>query len=113
MHMNPKIPMRKLLFKILAAGCLVSASAQAGTHSFFFNGPTDPTADGTLTVYRGGDNPTVAAEAGVWISGQGGLGGLDSGGSPFDTNAVNQATNGYFSITDDFGHRAAIVFDDF
>lgn len=111
--MNPKIPMRKLLFKMLAAGCLFSASAQAGTHSFFFNGPTDPTADGTLTVYRGGDNPTVTAEAGVWISGQGGLGTGDSGGSPFDTNAVNQATNGYFSITDDFGHRAAIVFDDF
>jgi hypothetical protein len=104
--MNPHKFISRIVPKSVVLSCLVAASAYAGGTNYFFNGPTDPTTDGTLTVFRGGDTPTLAAEAGVWSA-------VD--GSPFDPSITNAdfSTNGYFSITSDLGHHSAILFNDF
>ena len=82
--------MRSLVPAVIAAAFLVAQSAKGGTNSFFFNGPEDPTTNGTLTVYRDGDTPVAASNAAVWFS---------TDGRPTDPNATDPSTNGYFSIT--------------
>src|SRR5258705_6443180 len=101
--------MSKKILKVLAAVLLLGLSAEASTHSFKFDGPTDPTTDGTLAVFRAGDNADLSALAGVWIA---------TNGSTLETVA-NQSTNGYLAITQTtpllsaHGMRSGIIFDDF
>jgi len=102
--------MSKKILKVLAAVLLLGLSAEASTHSFKFDGPTDPTTDGTLAVFRAGDNIDLSALAGVWIA---------TNGSTLESGVANQSTNGYLAITQTtpllsaHGMRSGIIFDDF
>src|SRR5258705_257280 len=73
--------MSKKMLRVLAAVVLLGFSAEASTHSFKFDGPTDPTTDGTLAVFRAGDNADLSALAGVWIA---------TNGSTLETGVANQ-----------------------
>lgn len=91
----------RLLLIAVAGGCFLATAVQASTNIFNFNGPKDPTADGTLQVFRSGDPDSP--DAGQWIA---------KGGSPNDPANLS-TNNGYLALTFTNGHRAVIVFKDF
>ncbi len=79
---------------MFAAVSMLSIS-HAGTNTYYFNSP-DST-NGLANLSQGG--------GGYWLS---------SGGSPYDPEATDPSTNGYFVVTDPISNqRGIIIFPDF
>jgi len=95
------------LTRFVLGVAMASSVAQASTN--YFNLDSNPT--GLVSVFQFGDNTTVQALAGAWIS---------TNGSTLEPGVGNQATNGYISVTQTtptnlfsaHGMRSAIVFGD-
>ncbi len=97
--------MRKILFHALAACLLTTVTARASTNVFAFN--EDPAS--ILTIFKGEEANSVGF-AGAWFATDGST--LEAGTNP-STNGYLQITGGDPTGPGAFGHRAAIIFDDF